>query len=232
MKKYNINITIEEEVPQPIKSKKPTITMFIACRQMGKTSRALERFMENPLNTIFITHNRYMARIITERLRKEWGYDSNLTIDPNVKSANQKLVYSDIKDKTVICDEYLFWTASQKEYFYRLAIDRVSIYVYSSLDKYYDLYPETYLEKKIAKKAREEDPYNLIYNDNVKIIKIPNYWKHSPSIDTHEEYKRRKIEMGDRFDLEFGNESRLKPDKIDAVEELNKILVEELFKAK
>lgn len=132
--------------------------IYVGERQSHKTSLAIYRFMEDPENTLLITHNQMMVKSIRDLIQKNFDYRTD-----NILSA-QGLNLGSRNFKKIIFDEFFFWNEDLAKTVYSSAIrvflqgEGSNLLIYTTLSNQF----ETNLRQKLTLDQMKNDGWAVI----------------------------------------------------------------------
>lgn len=111
--------------------------IYLGERQSHKTSMAIYRFMENPEDSLLITHNQSMVKSIKDLIQKNFDF----TTDNVVSAQGQAIIGRAFKN--IIFDEFFFWNESVAKSVFAsmlpvLTLEDSSLLIYSSLSNKFE----------------------------------------------------------------------------------------------
>jgi len=119
---------------------------FLQPRQVGKTTMAIYQFLFDIDNTLFVTHNKEMARRITKRIFNQYSRSNIVSCEEVI----HKRLGSEYKN--IILDEYMFFKNKRNLYVYLNGISNIeNLYIFSTSDMQYDrsIYESVIMGKRI-----------------------------------------------------------------------------------
>jgi hypothetical protein len=163
------------------------IIIYLGARQVGKTTRAIEKFLENKDNSLLVTINSLNEKTIRNKIFKY--YKSHIT--SGIKNAGNTASKENLIDNLIL-DEFFFWGNDEKQKHILSSLipclrpnGEGNIYIYSSMKKSYNNKNFLIAKQYRGKFLRFQDFKQETYEYGLSEKDINEIWELMDSILTH-----------------------------------------------